>query len=85
MAAETQAITQDNPAITERELLEDIQARLIRLDGHLTALLGAWSDGGLRGLRAAGRNFLSRPDPDGTRTAMLADGLASLGDSHDRH
>jgi hypothetical protein len=43
-------------AQTDRELLEAIYARLAVLEGEMSRLLGAWSAGGIRGLRAAARN-----------------------------
>lgn len=60
MAADINEITE-----SDRELLLDIQARLIRLDQHLAALIGAWSAGGLRGLREAGRHFMIRTGLNG--------------------
>jgi hypothetical protein len=40
-------------AQTDRELLEAIYTRLAVLEGEMSRLLGAWSSGGLRGLRRA--------------------------------
>lgn len=42
--------------LTDRELLTEIMARLIRMEGEINRLLGAWSLGGLRGLRQAARS-----------------------------
>lgn len=86
MAAEIPGITDSNRA--------DIESRLDRIEAHLDYLVATWKEHapllatfkahGLLGARRAMRggrraeSFTDRPDPDGSRAQMLADGLANL-------
>lgn len=55
---ETAPVTDGYPvyAMNDREILEAIYTRLAVLEAEMQRLLGAWSTGGLRGLRKAAGN-----------------------------
>lgn len=59
VAADIQGITQGNPVenLSDRELMERIDARLDRLEADWAGMLRAWSAGGLRALREAARGL----------------------------
>lgn len=59
MAAETTEITERNrrEMLSERALLLEVLDRLDQMETRLSVLLGAWSAGGLRGLRQAAGRF----------------------------